>query len=59
MEQMEFKLIILKEDCTDLHSSFLCGSIQQYLFEYENNFIIKIDDVYYGPLKKSCEKLGG
>ena len=57
MDQLEFKLIILTEDCTELHSSFLCGSIHQYLFEHENNFIIKVDGVYYGPLKKSCKKL--
>lgn len=57
MEQIEFNLIMFKNDCTELHSSFLCGSIHQYLFEHENNFIIKINDVYYGPLKESCEKL--
>ena len=57
MEQIEFKLIKLNEDCTELHKSFLCGSIHQYLFEHENNFIIKIDGVFYGPLKRNCEKL--
>lgn len=57
MEQIGFKLVMFKEDCIELHNSFLCGSIHQYLFEHENNFIIKIDDVYYGPLKESCEKL--
>ncbi|MCF0149498.1 MAG: hypothetical protein HUJ77_14030 [Clostridium sp.] len=58
MEQIEFKLIIFKEDDTELHNSFLCGSVHRYLFEHENNFIIKVDGVYYGPLKEYCKKLG-
>ena len=57
MDQIGFNFIIFKVDCTELHKSFLCGSIHQYLFEHENNFIIKIDGVFYGPLKDSCEKI--
>lgn len=57
MEQIGFNLIIFKEDDTELHNSFLCGSVHRYLFEYENNFIIKVDGVYYGPLKECCEVL--
>ncbi|MGG7059859.1 hypothetical protein ACQPUZ_16460 [Clostridium tertium] len=56
MNQYRFKLVIFKVDCTELHKSFLCGSIHQYLFEHENNFIIRIGDVFYGPLKEKCEK---
>ncbi|MGG7058729.1 hypothetical protein ACQPUZ_10565 [Clostridium tertium] len=56
MNQYRFKLVIFKVDCTELHKSFLCGSIHKYLFEHENNFIIRIGDVFYGPLKEKCEK---
>lgn len=57
MEQIEFNLIIFKEDDTELHNSFLCGSMHQYLFLHENNYIIKINDIYYGPLKEKCMKV--
>ena len=57
MEQIGFNFIRLKEDCTELHSSFLYGSVWSFIFEQENNYIIELNGVYYGPLKNSCERI--
>lgn len=57
MEQIGFNFIRLKEDCTELHNSFLCGSVWSFIFEQENNYIIELNGVYYGPLKNSCERI--
>lgn len=57
MEQLGFDLVMIKEDCTGLNSSFTKGSVWPYIFEHENNFIILLDGTYYGPLKESCEKV--
>lgn len=45
------------KDCTILHNSFVTNSIHDCLFEQENNYIIKIDGVYYGALKSNCIKI--
>ena len=45
------------EDDSDLHSSFVKDSEHEYLFEHENNYIIKVNGVYYGPLKSQCMKV--
>ena len=57
MEQIEFNFIRLKEDCTELNSNFALGSVWNFLFEHENNYIVKLDGVYYGPLKSKCERI--
>jgi len=49
-------LTFIKDD-TELNSRFTKGSVWEYLFEHENNFIIFLDGVYYGPLKDCCMKL--
>lgn len=57
MEQLGFKLVMIKVDYTELNSKFTKGSVWPYEFEHENNYIIKIDGTYYGPLKECCERV--
>ncbi|WP_194190820.1 hypothetical protein [Clostridium chrysemydis] len=46
----------LKDDCSKLHPLLTKGSIHELYMEKENNYIIFIDNVFYGPLKKSARK---
>lgn len=60
MQQLSFwdkSLIKFKEDDTELNNNFVKGSVWEYEFEQEDNFIILLDGVYYGPLKRLCEKV--
>ena len=57
MEQIGFNFIRLKEDCTELNSKLTKGSVWSFIFEQENNYVIKLDGVYYGPLKNKCERI--
>lgn len=57
MEQIGFNFIRLKEDCTELNSKLTKGSVWIFLLEQENNYIINLDGMYYGPLKNSCERI--
>lgn len=51
------KHLIFKEDDTELNSKFTKDSVWNFLFEHENNYIIELDGVYYGPLKEKCMKV--
>ncbi|MDB1923375.1 hypothetical protein ABHA37_08105 [Clostridium tertium] len=51
------KYLIFTEDDTELNSEFTKGSVWKYNFEHENNFIIFLSGIYYGPLKDNCMKL--
>lgn len=51
------KYLIFTEDDTELNSEFTKGSVWEYIFEHENNFIIFLRGIYYGPLKDNCTKL--
>lgn len=57
MEQIGFNFIRLKEDCTELNSKLTKGSAWIFLLEQENNYIINLDGMYYGPLKINCERI--
>lgn len=57
MEQIGFNFIRLKEDCTELNSKFTLGSVWNFLFEQDSNYVIKLDGMYYGPLKINCERI--
>ena len=57
MDQIGFNFIRLKEDCTELNSKLTKGSVWIFLLEQENNYIINLDGMYYGPLKINCERI--
>lgn len=57
MEQLGFSFIRFKEECTELNSKFTLGSVWNFLFEHQNNYIIELDGTFYGPLKERCERL--
>ena len=57
MEQIGFNFNRLKEDCTELNSKLTKGSVWIFLLEQENNYIINLDGMYYGPLKINCERI--
>ena len=47
--------IRLLKDMKDLRQDFLKGNVYEVWMEQPENYIIRIDGVAYGPLKKSCE----
>ena len=51
-EKLKIRLL---EDCTDIKNDFLKGNVYEVWMEQPENYIIRIDGVAYGPLKKSCE----
>lgn len=53
-EKLKIRLL---EDCTDIKDDFLKGNIYEVWMEQPENYIIRIDGVAYGPLKKSCERV--
>ena len=55
--QILFNFIRLKEDCTELNSKLTKGSVWIFILEQENNYIINLDGMYYGPLKINCERI--
>ena len=57
MEQIGFNFNRLKEDCTELNSKLTKGSVWIFILEQENNYIINLDGMYYGPLKINCERV--
>ena len=57
MEQIGFNFNRLKEDCTELNSKLTKGSVWIFILEQENNYIINLDGMYYGPLKINCERI--
>lgn len=57
MEQIGFNFIRLKEDCTELNIKLTKDSVWIFLLEQENNYIINLDGMYYGPLKINCERI--
>lgn len=57
IEQIGFNFIRLKEDCTELNSKLTKGSVWIFILEQENNYIINLDGMYYGPLKINCERI--
>ena len=57
MEQLGFSFIRFKEECTELNSKFTLGSVWNFLFEHENNYIIELAGTFYGPLKERCGRL--
>ena len=51
-EKLKIRLL---EDCTDIKNDFLKGNVYEVWMEQPENYIVRIDGVAYGPLKKSCE----
>lgn len=53
-EKLKIRLL---EDCKDIKEDFLKGNEYEVWMEQPENYIIRIDGVAYGPLKKSCERV--
>ncbi len=53
-EKLKIRLL---EDCKDVKEDFLKGNVYEVWMEQPENYIIRIDGVAYGPLKKSCERV--